>query len=163
MGPAPFPGKLTFSFGPLPADSQQAALVTTDWRWQVAYYYAIYTRNVHGSYLSYISNSSSQQTFMGDVALAVAAHRGYAGVVKYFGARVTPVKQYPGELAVVYCVNESGMHRTDIRTGRVTSPTSPPYYVELDAFGRNSHGAWQITGTRTQPYSPANPPEGCNS
>src|SRR5436305_277903 len=80
-GPVPFPRKLTFRFDALPAGPRQAALVTTDRQWQYAYYDAIYTGKVHGSYASYIGNSSSRRTIMAGVALAVAGHRGYAGVV----------------------------------------------------------------------------------
>lgn len=162
-GPAPFPGRLTFEFDALPADPRQAALVTTDRQWQYAYYDAIYTRNVNGSYTSYLGNSSSRQSIMADVALAVADHRGYAGTVRYFGTTVTPVAGFPGELSVNYCVDEAGMHRTDIRTGRVTSPTSPPYYVEHDWFARDSRGAWQVVGTQVIPYHPESPPQECGS
>jgi hypothetical protein len=162
-GPVPFPGQLTFRFDALPADPQQAALVATDRKWLYAYYYAIYTHNAHGSYTSYISNSGSLQTTMANVELAVVGHRGYAGVLRYFGTTVTPVTSYPGELSVNYCVDQSGLHLTDIRTGSMTGPPSTPYYVEHDWFARDSHGTWKVVGTQVIPYSPASPPKECSS
>jgi hypothetical protein len=162
-GPTPFPGKLTFQFDALPANPRQAALVSTDRQWQYDYYDAIYTRNVHGSYTSYLGHTSTRPTVISEVTLAVAAHRGYAGVVRYFGTTVTPVASYPGEMSVNYCVDESGMHRTNIRTGRVTGPTSPPYYVEHDWFAKGPHGRWRVVGTQVIPYSPGSPAKECSA
>src|SRR5205814_2268223 len=147
----------------LPPRPRQAALVTTDSQFQYADSAAIYTGKVHGSYASYIGNSSSRRTIMAGVALAVAGHRGYAGVVRYFGTTVTPVPDYRGELSVNYCVDESGMHRTDIRTGRVTGPAAPPHYLEHDWFARDSHGAWRVVGTQVTPYFRGRPPKECRS
>jgi hypothetical protein len=157
-GPAPFPGKLTFQFDPLPPDPQQAAVAAADRAFIVGYYYAIYTRGRSQGYTSYIGDKNVQLSVAGDIAQQVAGHRGYAGVARYFNTTVQPMPGYRGEQQVTYCVDESRLEHTDIRTGRVVPKSAPPdhqYYLESDLLAKGRHGArgtWQVVGTLVTYY-----------
>jgi hypothetical protein len=151
----PFPGKVAFDFGPLPADSQQVAVVAADRNFLLAYYYAIYTRGEDKSYASSIGNNGVLRTVQAAVLQHVAAHQGLTGVEKHFATTVTPNKYYPGELDVTYCVDEAALQYTNVLTGRVLGNSSAPgqmYYLESDTFARGSHGNWQLVGMLTTPY-----------
>jgi hypothetical protein len=154
-GPAPFPGKLTFRFDPLPPDPQQAALVSADRAFIVGYYYAIYTRGKSRNYASYIGDRNVELSVAGNIAQQVAGHRGYAGVTTYFNTTVQPMPGYRGEQQVTYCVDESALQHTDIRTGRVVprrAPTDHQYYLESDLLAKDRRGAWQVVGTLVTYY-----------
>ena len=153
--PAPFPGKVTFDFGPPPADPQQAAVITADRDFVLAYYYAIYTRGQDKRYLSYIGDKGVLRTVQSAVLAHVAARQGLTGVDKRFNTTVTPDANYPGELNVTYCVDEAGLQYTDITTGRVLGNSSAPgqlYYLESDTFAKARNGAWRLVGILTTPY-----------
>jgi len=161
--PVPFPGKVTFDFGPLPGDPQQAAVVGTDHAFLLAYYDAIYTGGRNKSYASYIGDKGVLRTVQASVAAHVAEHQGLAGVDRHFGTTVTPDKYYPGELDVTYCADEAGLRYTDASTGRVLGNGSAPgqlYYLESDTFARTSQGAWRLVGILTTPY-PMGPAREC--
>ncbi len=160
---APFPGKVTFGFGPLPADPQQSAVVTADRDFVLAYYYAIYTRGRDKSYASYIGDKGVLRTVQSAILAHVAAHQGLTGVDRHFSTTVTPNAYYPGELNVTYCVDEAALQYTDITTGRVLGNGSAPgqlYYLESDTFARASHGTWRLVGILTTPY-PTGPAREC--
>lgn len=151
----PFPGKVTFRFGPLPADPAQAALVSRDRDFILAYYDAIYTRGRNTSYRSYIGNSGVLASVRAAVAEHVDAGQGFAGVDRHFGTTVTQDKYQPGDKDVTYCVDEAGLQYTDIRTGRVLGNSSTPgelYYSESDTFAKGRHGTWKLVGTLVTPY-----------
>jgi hypothetical protein len=154
--PVPFPGKVSFRFGPLPASSPDAtAAAARDRNFLLAYYYAIYTRGQSKSYTSYIGNNGVLRTVQNSVAQHVAGHQGLVGVDRHARTTVTPNAYYPGDLDVNYCVNEAGLKYTDIRTGRVVGNGSAPgqlYYLESDTFAKDSHGTWQLVGILTTPY-----------
>lgn len=153
--PVPFPGKVTFSFGPLPAGPAQAALVIRDRDFVLAYYDAIYTRGRDTSYRSYIGNNGVLASVRAAVARHVSAGQGFAGVDRHFGTTVTPDKYAPGDEDVTYCVDEAGLQYTDIRTGRLLGNSSTPgelYYSERDTFARERHGTWKLVGTFVTPY-----------
>jgi hypothetical protein len=151
----PFPGQLRFDFGARPADPAQAALVSTDRDFILAYYYAIYTRGQNISYTSYIGNSGVLASVQTAVAEHVAAGQGFAGAVRHFDTTVTQPPDLPGDLDVNYCVDEAALQYTDISTGRSLGNGSTPgqlYYYESDTFARNHHGAWQLAGLLVTPY-----------
>lgn len=153
--PAPFPGKVTFDFGPLPADPQQAAVVSADRDFVLAYYYAIYTRGQDKRYASYIGDKGVLRTVQSAVLAHVAAHQGLTGVDRHFRTTVTPNRYYPGELNVNYCADEAGLQYTDITTGQVLGNRSAPgqlYYLESDTFAKTSNGSWRLVGILTTPY-----------
>jgi hypothetical protein len=150
---APFPGRVSFDFGPLPPGPRQAALVRTDRDFILAYYDAVYTRGRNHRYASYIGDADVRLSVAGNIAQQVAGHRGYAGVARYSGTTVSP--GYHGEQAVTYCVDESGLRHTDVMTGRVVPKDYPPahqYYLESDTFARAGHGAWKLVGTLVTYY-----------
>jgi|HubBroStandDraft_3_1064219.scaffolds.fasta_scaffold321232_2 hypothetical protein len=152
---APFPGRVSFDFGPLPSSPQQAALVSTDRDFILAYYYAVYTRGRSHRYASYVGDENVRLSVAGNIAQQVAAHRGYAGVTRYFDTTVQPLPGYHGEQSVTYCVDESRLDHTDVRTGRVVPKGYPPdrqYYRESDTFARGRHGAWKVVGTLVSYY-----------
>lgn len=153
--PVPFPGKVTFSFGPLPAGPAQAALVTRDRDFVLAYYDAIYTRGRDTSYRSYIGNNGVLDTVRATVAEHVDAGQGFAGVDRHFDTTVTPDRYAPGDEDVTYCVDEAGLQYTDIRTGRLLGNSSTPgelYYSESDTFAKDRHGTWKLVGILVTPY-----------
>jgi hypothetical protein len=124
----PFPGKVQFEFDALPSNPAQAALVSRDRAFILAYYYAIYTRGRNTSYQSYVD--------------------------WHFGTTVTQPPSLPGDLDVNYCVDEAGLQYTDIRTGQSLGNGSPQgelYYYESDTFAR-SHSSWNLVGTLVTPY-----------
>jgi hypothetical protein len=152
---APFPGKVTFAFDPLPPDPVQAAVVTADRNFVLAYYYAIYAKGKSQGYASYIGDRNVQLSVAGNIAQQVAGHRGYAGVATYSGTTVAVVPGYQGEQQVTYCVDESQLHHTDIRTGRVVPKGYAPdhqYYLESDMLAKGRHGAWKVVGTLVTYY-----------
>lgn len=154
-GPAPFPGRLAFQFDPLPPDPQQAAVATADRAFIVGYYYAVYTRGRSRGYAAYIGDKNVQLSVAGNIAEQVAEHRGYAGVARYFNTTVQPMPGYHGEQQVSYCVDESGLRHTDIRTSRVVPKNAPPnhqYYLESDLLAKGRHGAWLVVGTLVTYY-----------
>jgi hypothetical protein len=151
----PFPGKVTLQFDPLPSDPVQAAAVTADRDFVLGYYYAIYTRGKSRRYASFIGDKNVLLNVAGNIAQQVAGHRGYAGVATYFGTTAAAVPGYPGEQQVTYCVNESHLQHTDIRTGRVVPkgyPAARQYYLESDMLAKDKHGAWQVVGTLVTYY-----------
>jgi hypothetical protein len=154
-GLVPFPGKVNFAFDSLPSDPSQAAVVSRDRDFLLAYYYAIYTRGKDTSYTSYIDNSGVMRTVQSSVAEHVDAHQGFTGVDRHFDTTVTPTQYYPGEQNVNYCVDEAGLQYTDITTGRVLGNSSTPgelYYLESDTFAKDSGGTWRLVGILTTPY-----------
>jgi hypothetical protein len=151
----PFPGKVSFTFDPLPANPVQATVVTADRDFLMAYYDAIYTRGKNTSYTSYINNSGVLTSVRNAVRQHVRAGQGFAGVDRHFDTTVTPTPYYPGEDNVNYCVDEAGLQYTDIASGKVLGNHSTPgemYYLESDTFAKNSHGSWQLVGILTTPY-----------
>jgi hypothetical protein len=151
----PFPGQLNLAFDPLPPDPRQAAVVTADRDFVLGYYYAIYTKGASRSYAAYIGQQNVQLSVAASIAQQVAAHRGYAGVATYSGTTVAAVPGYPGEQQVTYCVDESQLRHTDIRTGRVVPKGYPPdhqYYLESDLLAKSRQGAWQVVGTLVTYY-----------
>lgn len=157
-GPVPFPGKLTFEFDPVPSGPQQAAIVTADRQFLLAYYYAVYTKGKSDKYASYIGDSNVLQIVQGNIEQQVSEHRGYSGVAKYFDTTVKVVPDYHGAQDVTYCVDESQLHHTDIRTGRVVPKGGLPdhqYYLESDMLAKSKHGAWQVVGTLVTYYPKA--------
>jgi hypothetical protein len=162
-GPVPFPGKVTFSFGPLPAGRAQAALVTRDRDFILAYYDAIYTRGRDTGYRSYIGNSGVLASVQAAVAEHVDAGQGFAGVDRHFDTTVSADQYNPADEDVTYCVDEAGLRYTDIRTGRVLGNSSTPgelYYSESDTFTKGRHGTWSLVGTLVTPY-PKGQARGC--
>jgi hypothetical protein len=154
-GPVPFPGKVSFTFDALPADPAQAAVVTIDRDFLLAYYYAIYTRGKSTSYTSYINDSGVLRSVSNAVDEHVNAKQGFVGVDRHFDTTVTPTQYYPGEENVNYCVDEAGLQYTNIVTGKVLGNSDTPgqmYYLESDTFAKNSHGSWQLVGILTTPY-----------
>jgi hypothetical protein len=154
-GPVPFPGKVTFEFDSLPADPQQAAIATADRQFVLGYYYAIYTGGKSQGYASYIGDSNVRASVAANIAQQVADHRGYAGLARYFDTTVQPISGYNGEQQISYCVDESQLHHTDIRTGRVVPkgyPADHQYYLESDMLAKDKHGAWQVVGTLVTYY-----------
>jgi hypothetical protein len=154
-GPVPFPGKLRFEFDPLPSDPAQAKLVAADRDFILAYYYAVYTRGKSDRYASYIGDKNVLLTVRGNVAQQVAGHRGYAGMTRYFDTRVAAVPGYHGDEDVTYCVDESQLRHTDIRTGQVVPkgyPANQQYYAESDMFAKGQGGAWRLVGTLVSYY-----------
>lgn len=154
-GYVPFPGKVTFALDPLPADPVQAAVVAADRNFVLGYYYAIYTRGKSQAYASYVGDRNVRLSVAGNIAQQVAGHRGYAGVAKYFGTTVAAVPGYNGEQQVTYCVDESHLHHTDIRTGRVMPKGYSPdhqYYLESDMLAKGKQGAWKVVGTLVTYY-----------
>ena len=154
-GAVPFPGKVTFSFGPLPADPAQAALVSRDRDFILAYYDAIYTRGRSTGYRSYIGNNGVLTSVQAAVAEHVDAGQGFAGVDRHFDTTVAPDQYAPRDEDVTYCVDEAGLQYTDIRTGRVLGNSSTPgelYYSESDTFAKSRHGSWKLVGTLVTPY-----------
>jgi hypothetical protein len=151
----PFPGKVTFEFDALPASATQAALVTRDRAFILAYYYAIYARGRNTSYQSYIANSGVLTSVQTAVTEHVDAAEGFAGVDRHFDTTVTQPPDTPGDLDVNYCVDEAGLQYTDIQTGQLLGNGSPQgelYYYESDTFARNGHGSWDLVGTLVTPY-----------
>lgn len=160
---APFPGLVAFDFDPAPSGPRQAALVRTDRDFILAYYDAVWTRGRSHRYASYIGNQNVLLSVAGNIAQQVAGHRGYAGVTSYFDTTVQPLPGYRGEQAVTYCVDESRLEHTDIRTGRVVPKGYPPdrqYYRESDTFARDRRGAWKVVGTLVT-YYPHGPAREC--
>lgn len=161
--PVPFPGKVTFRFGPLPAGPVQAALVTRDRDFILAYYDAIYTRGRDTGYRSYIGNNGVLDTVQAAVAEHVDAGQGLAGVDRHFDTTVSPDQYAPRDEDVTYCVDEAGLQYTDIRSGRVLGNSSTPgemYYSESDTFAKDRHGTWKLVGTLVTPY-PKGQARGC--
>lgn len=161
--PQPFPGRVAFDFDRLPADPAQAALVTRDRDFILAYYDAIYTRGKNTSYTSYIGNTGVLASVQSAVAEHVDAAQGFAGVIRHFDTTVSPASYAPGDENVTYCVDEAGLRYTDIATGRVLGNGSTQgelYYLESDTFARGSHGAWMLVGTLVTPY-PTGPARKC--
>jgi hypothetical protein len=151
----PFPGKVRFEFDALPGDPAQAALVTRDRDFILAYYYAIYTGGRNTSYRSYIANNGVLTAVRSAIAGHVAAKQGFAGVDRHFGTTVSQAPYNQGDLSVTYCVDESGLRYTDLATGQVqgsTASSGPVYYAESDTFARNRRGVWDLVGTLVTPY-----------
>jgi hypothetical protein len=154
-GPVPFPGKVKFEFDALPSDPAQAALVSTDRDFLLAYYDAIYTRGKNKGYRSYIANNGVATSVRGKLSQLVGASYGFAGVDKHFDTTVTSPRDFPGDMYVNYCNDEAGLQFTDIKTGRLLGNGSPPgekYYYESDLFAPGKHGTWELIGTLTTPY-----------
>jgi hypothetical protein len=153
--PVPFPGKVRFDFDALPTDPSQAALVSRDRDFVLAYYDAIYTRGHNTSYLSYIADSGVTTSVQTAVTEHVDAAEGFAGVDKHFDTTVTKPSDLPGDLDVSYCVDEAGLQYTDIGTGQLRGNGSTPgqlYYYENDTFAKTRHGAWDLVGMLVTPY-----------
>jgi hypothetical protein len=151
----PFPGKVRFEFDPLPADPAQAALVSRDRDFILAYYDAIYTRGKNTSYLSYIANGGVTTSVQAAVAEHIDAGQGFAGVDRHFDTTVSQPPDLPGDMDVNYCVDEAGLQYTDIRTGRLLGNGSTPgqlYYYESDTFAKNKRGTWGLVGMLITPY-----------
>jgi hypothetical protein len=151
----PFPGKVRFEFDPLPAGSAQAAAVTADRDFILAYYYAIYTRGRNTSYQSFIANSGVLASVQTAVAEHVDAGQGLVGTDKHFDTTVTSDQYNPGDLDVNYCVDEAGLRYTDIATGQVLGNESTPgelYYYESDTFAPGRPGSWDLVGMQVTPY-----------
>lgn len=153
--PVPFPGKVKFEFGPLPADSTQAALISRDRDFLLAYYYAVYTRGKSTGYRSYIDNNGVLTSVRNKISELVDASHGFAGVDKRFDTTVTPVPDEPGDMNVNYCNDEAGLQFTDIKTGRLLGNGSTPgelYYYESDMFAPGTNGTWELIGILSTPY-----------
>jgi hypothetical protein len=151
----PFPGQVSFEFGPLPANPAQAALASQDRDFILAYYDAIYTRGHNTSYTSYIGNSGVLSSVQTAVTEHVDAGQGFAGVDRHFDTTVTQPSDIPGDMDVNYCVDEAGLKYTDIRTGRTLGNGSSQgqlYYYESDTFAKNRHGVWELAGMLITPY-----------
>lgn len=154
-GPVPFPGKVTFDFDPLPSDPTQYAVATADRKFVLAYYYAVYTGGKSQAYASYTGEKSVQLSVAANVTQQVNEHRGYSGVTKYFDTTVQSVPGLNGEQQVSYCVDESQLHHTDIRTGRVVPKgysADHQFYLESDMLAKSKQGAWQVVGTLVTYY-----------
>lgn len=157
-GLAPFPGKLTFDFDPLPASPRQAAVAIADRDFVLAYYYAVYKRGKSQAYASYIGDKSVLLNVQANIEQQVAEHRGYSGLAKYSDTTVQALPGYGGEQQVSYCVDESQLKHTDIRTGQVVpkhAPADHQYYRESDMLAKSRHGAWQVVGTLVTYYPQA--------
>lgn len=158
--PDPFPGQVRFEFDPSPTSPSpftpaQAALVSRDRDFVLAYYDAIYTRGHNTGYTSYIGNSGVLTSVQTAVAEHVDAAQGFAGVDRHFDTTVTQPSDLPGDLDVNYCVDEAGLQYTDIGTGRSVGNGSSQgqlYYYETDTFAKNSHGTWDLVGMLVTPY-----------
>jgi hypothetical protein len=154
-GPVPFPGKVKFEFDALPADPAQAALVSTDRAFLLAYYDAIYTRGKNKDYRSYIADQGVLTSVRGKITELVSASQGFAGVDKHFDTTVTSPRDFPGDRYVNYCNDEGGLQFTNIKTGRLLgngSSAGDKYYYESDLFAPAKHSTWKLIGTLTTPY-----------
>ena len=152
----PFPADVRFEFdSPLPADPVQAAAVTADENFQLAYYYAIYSQGRDHRYGSYIGDRMLLASVQETLAREAAAHEGFTGTIRFYDTTVQPAS-WPAEQTVTSCVDNSRLLDTDSRTGmaRPRSPSVPAghsHFLQSDILAKRG-GSWRVVGTSVTYY-----------
>lgn len=148
----PFPGKVTFEFGQPPADPQQAALAATDKNYILAYYMAIYTKGKNRSFKSFISDKGMLTDTDATLVSLIAGQTGYKGTIKFTRISVSRSPYFASDLNVNYCVDESHLSKTNIKSGSVAGAVQPAYLYQSDMFARSNGGGWKLVGSNFVAY-----------
>jgi hypothetical protein len=158
-----FPPDIHIEFqSPLPADPQQAAAVTTDRNFQLAFYYAQYTQGKDQRFNGYIPPIAAAlaRVVQSNVAPYAADHKSIRGTLRFYDTSVSPVPGAPQNVTVTNCVDDSQLTDTDARTGKpIPDPSAPGYTLENDAFKPIGGGKWGLIAISTSVYPQGNSKE----
>lgn len=158
----PFPPDIHIEFQtPLPSDPQQAAVVTTDRNFQLAFYYAQYTQGKDTRFNNYIAPIATAvaRVVQSNVAPYAVDHKTIRGTLRFYDTTVQPVPGAPHNMTVTSCVDDSKLPDINARTGRPIPGSPPPssyYTLESDAFKPMGAGKWGLIAITTQVYPQGN-------
>jgi predicted small lipoprotein YifL len=159
----PFPPDVHVEFqSPVPADPQQAAVVTTDRDFQLAFYYAQYSQGKDQRFNGYIAPIATAlaRVVQSNVAPYAVDHKSIRGTLRIYDTTVTPVPGAPQNLTVTNCVDDSQLPDIDTRTGKpIPDPSAPSYTLESDAFKPMGGGKWGLIAISTSVYPQGNSKE----
>jgi hypothetical protein len=164
-GAGPSPGYVMPPFGSnvhiemtswLPADAAQAAAVTTDKSYELAYLYAEYKGGQDESWVNYVSPVMKTAVEQSLQATDVTTES-FVGTIKYFDMSVIPDPVVTGDLDVSACFDNADSANTSRSTGTVITDTASPdsHYVRIsDELRKNSAGQWQVYSSLPAVYYP---------
>lgn len=161
----PFPPDIHIEFQtPLPSDPQQAAVVTTDRNFQLAFYYAQYTQGKDRRFNEYIAPIARELAMVvqSNVAPYAVEHKTIRGTIRFYDTTVQPVPGAPQNLTVSQCVDSSKLPDIDARTGkRVPGQPPPAHYhtLEGDTFKPVGGGKWLLIAVTSTYYPEGNAKE----
>ena len=161
----PFPPDIHIDFqSALPADPQQAAAVTTDRDFQLAFYYAQYTQGKDRRYEQYLAPGTTPLLIevQSNVTPYATDHKSIRGTLRLYDTTVQPVQGAPQALSVTQCVDDSKLPDVDARSGKVIpgSPRPSAYYIlESDTFKPLGSGRWGLAAIAITVYPQGNAKE----
>ncbi|MBV9383923.1 MAG: hypothetical protein JOY82_15955 [Streptosporangiaceae bacterium] len=160
----PFPSGIHIDFQtPLPSGLQPARAAVTYENYQLAYYYAIYSRGESKRYLSYLYRSDVPLVAAAQASVRKYDGEGFTGTLRFYDMTVQPTPGQPGGLDVSACVNQQRLFSTDRATGRVIpgQSTAPAGNVSLETYSLDElEGSWKIVAIAST-YYPHGAAKGC--
>jgi hypothetical protein len=150
----PFPSSVHITFEtPLPSDPKQAAAVTTDEDYQLAYYYAIYSAGKDGHFESYVYSGARELLASASSSVFKYGADGFTGTIRFYNTAVQSATA--SDITVTSCVNNTQLLSTDRRTGKIIpgQGTSPGQHVflESDTLAPVS-GSWKLVAIAVAYY-----------
>jgi hypothetical protein len=161
----PFPPSVHVEFQSAPpADPQQAAAVTTDHDFQLAFYYAQYSQGKDTRFNNYIAPIAKELAMVvqSNVAPYAVDHKSITGTIRFYDSTVQRVPGAPQNLTVSNCVDDSKLPDVDAATGKPIGGQPPPghyYTFESDTVKPLGGGKWGLIAITASAYPEGNAKE----
>jgi hypothetical protein len=129
----------------LPGNASQAAAVSVDKDYELAFLYAEYRSGQDNSWENYVG-SVMQTEVQATLQASDVTTESFTGTVKYFDMSVIPDPLVKGDLDVSACFDNAGASNTSAATGKVIPATSSSgsAYVLVTNELREESGQWQV-------------------
>ena len=152
----PFGGNVQVSYRASAAGKPaQAAALTADGEFELAYRYAQYTGGRDDRWTVYAS-PKAVSTFRADLVQPSVTRHSFRGRVRYFAIRAYPDPATHGAVDVTGCFDDAGAVTTSLRTGQPDGPAVPAnqhYFRYTDIVARRG-GRWVVIGNYPALYYP---------
>jgi hypothetical protein len=133
----------------------QAAAMTADGDFELAYLYAQYTGGRDDRWTVYASPRAAN-AFRADLARPSVTRHSFRGRVRYFAIRAYPDPATPGAVDVTGCFDDAGAVTTSLGTGKpdgAAVPANQHYFRYTDIVARRG-GHWVVIGNYPALYYP---------
>lgn len=137
------------------AEAAQAAAMTADGDFELAYLYAQYTGGRDDRWTVYASPRAAR-AFRANLAGPSVTRHSFRGRIRYFAIRAYPDPSTHGAVDVTGCFDDAGAVTTSLRTGRPDGPAVPAnqhYFRYTDIVARRG-GHWVVIGNYPALYYP---------
>jgi hypothetical protein len=128
-----------------PGNATQAAAVSVDKDYELAFLYAEYRSGQDDSWENYVG-PEMQTEVQATLQASDVTTESFTGTVKYFDMSVIPDPLVKGDLDVSACFDNAGASNTNATTGKVIPATSSPDsdYVLVTNELRDESGQWEV-------------------